>query len=116
MNLRFTSIALTVALAVVAARAEDKPVSYYNDLVPILKRSCTGCHNPNKTKGQLDLTTYELFKKGGKNGASFVATDPKQGTLIANISGDEPDMPADGEPLSKADVAMFERWIKEGAK
>src|SRR5688500_5128094 len=107
MNLRLTSIALILAFTL-SARGEDKPVSYYHDLVPILKRSCTGCHNPNKTKGELDLTTYELLKKGGKHGAGFIATDPKQGTLMENITGEEPDMPKDGEPLTKAEVAMFE--------
>jgi WD40 repeat protein len=34
---------------------------------------------------------------------------------MANISGDEPDMPAEGDPLTKTEVALFERWIKEGA-
>jgi len=116
MKDRFTffGIALVVAFSL-AARAQDKPVSYYHDLVPILKRSCTGCHNPNKTKGDLDITTYEAFKKGGKHGPGFVAGNPKEGTLMENIIGDEPDMPKEGDPLTKAEVAMFERWIKESA-
>src|SRR5882762_1640797 len=38
--------------------ADQKPVSYYQDLVPIFKRSCTGCHHPGKLKAELDLTTY----------------------------------------------------------
>ncbi len=97
-------------------RAEDKPVSYYHDLVPILKRSCTGCHNPSKAKGELDITTYEGLKKGGKHGESFSTANPKTGTLLENISGDEPDMPKEGDPLTKVEVAMFERWIIQGAK
>jgi WD40 repeat protein len=98
------------------ASAADKPVSYYNDVVPIFKRSCTGCHHPGKLKGQLDMTSYEVLKKGGKHGPGFVAGKPKESILLDEISGDEPSMPKEGDPLSQADVAMVERWIVEGAK
>ncbi|MDQ6631873.1 MAG: hypothetical protein M3Y82_08960, partial [Verrucomicrobiota bacterium] len=89
---------------------------YYHEVIPIFKRSCTGCHNPGKLKGELDLTTYETFKKGGKHGAGFVPTKPKESITIENISGDEPDMPKEGDPLSKSEVALLERWITEGGK
>jgi WD40 repeat protein len=98
------------------ASAADKPVSYHNDIVPLFKRSCTGCHHPGKLKGQLDMTSYELLKKGGKHGAGFVAGKPKESILLDEISGDEPSMPKEGDPLSKVEVAMIERWIVEGAK
>src|SRR5688572_30001022 len=87
---------LVCALRSVAA---DKPVSYYNDIVPVLKRSCTGCHHPGKLKGQVDLTTYEAFKKGGKHGAGFIVGKPKESIVVDEISGDEPSMPAEGDPL-----------------
>src|SRR5204862_5658675 len=32
------------------------------------------------------------------------------------ISGEEPNMPKEGDPLLKEEVALFERWIREGAK
>src|SRR5258706_11162897 len=47
-----------------SVRAEDKAVSFYSDVMPVFKRSCTGCHHPGKLKGQLDLTTYEAAIKG----------------------------------------------------
>src|SRR6476646_7191133 len=102
-------------LIALSLRAEDKPVSYYNDLVPIFKRSCTGCHHPGKLKGELDLTTHAGFKKGGKHGASFKGGDPESSNVIEEISGKEPSMPKEGDPLSEAEVALIARWIKEGA-
>jgi len=95
--------------------AAEKPVSYYSDIVPVFKRSCTGCHHPGKLKGQLDLTTYEAFKKGGKHGVGFVTGKPKESAIIDEISGDEPSMPKEGDPLTKVEIAMVERWIVEGA-
>ena len=96
--------------------AEDKPASYYREVVPILKRSCTGCHHPGKLKGELDLTTYDAFKKGGKHGPSFTASDPEKSRIVEEISGDEPNMPKEGDPLTKDEIALIERWIREGAK
>src|ERR1044071_9511489 len=95
---------------------DAKPVSYYHDLVPLLKRSCTGCHHPGKLKGDLDLTSYASFMKGGKHGAAFTVDKPDQSRVIEEIGGEEPNMPKEGDPLSKEEVALFERWIKEGAK
>jgi WD40 repeat protein/mono/diheme cytochrome c family protein len=99
-----------------AASAADKPVSYYKDIVPVFKRSCNGCHHPGKLKGQLDLTTFEAFKKGGKHGPGFVAGNVKDSIVIEEISGDEPSMPKEGDPLSKAEIAMITKWIVDGAK
>jgi len=107
-------VAFTVSLPAVSAA--DKPVSYYSEIVPIFKRSCNGCHHPGKLKGQLDLTTFESFKKGGKHGPGFVAGNPKESVILDEIGGDEPSMPKEGDPLSKAEVALIERWIKEDAK
>lgn len=98
------------------ALADEKPLSFYNHVFPILKRSCNGCHYPGKLKGQLDLTTYEAFQKGGKHGVTFKPGDPKAGTLMEEISGAEPSMPKEGDPLTKDEVALIERWIREGAK
>lgn len=114
MSALFNTSILALALTAAGA-AETKPVSYYNDLVPILKRSCNGCHHPGKMKGQLDLTTHAAFKKGGKHGDGFKAGDAKASIVIEEISGKEPSMPKDGDPLTSEEVAMFERWITEGA-
>ncbi len=109
-------VILSLVCAVAVLRAEDKPVSFYNDVVPIFKRSCNGCHHPGKLKGQLDLTTYEALVKGGKHGVSFKAGDPKNSLLIEEITGEEPSMPKEGDPLTKDEVALIERWIVQGAK
>ena len=103
-------------LCVCTVRADEKPVSYYRDIVPIFKRSCTGCHHPGKLKGQLDLTTYEGFKKGGKHGPGFIAANSKESIVVDEISGEEPSMPKEGDPLSQAETTLIARWIAEGAR
>ncbi len=98
------------------ASAQDKPVSYTKDIVPIIKASCEKCHNPKKAKGKLDMTTYALFKKGGKEGQPWVDGDPDKSMIIKMVSGKEPEMPEEGDPLKPEQIALLSRWIKEGAK
>src|SRR4051812_10756918 len=107
---------VSMAVMAFAADAAESKVSYYHEVVPLLKRSCTGCHHPGKLKGELDLTTYAGFAKGGKHGVVFKSGDAKGSNVIEEISGKEPSMPKEGDPLSAAEVALIERWIGEGAK
>ena len=96
--------------------AQDKPVSYKTDILPIFQKSCNECHNVKKKKGKLDMSTYADLLKGGKKGKPWKDGDPDKSLLIEMIKGDKPEMPEDGDPLKPAQVALIARWIKEGAK
>ncbi len=121
--LRLGAFALKISIAFLPlsavtlfAAVSTKPVSYYKDIVPVFKRSCTGCHHPGKLKGELDLTTYAGFLKGGKHGPGFKAGSLTNSLVVEEISGSEPTMPKEGDPLGKAEIAMIERWIMQGAR
>src|SRR6266404_1929199 len=86
---------------------EPKPVSYFHDLRPIFKRSCTGCHHPGKLKGELDLTSFGAFQKGGKHGPGFKPGEPSASRVLEEVSGNEPSMPKEGDPLSKGEVELI---------
>jgi hypothetical protein len=43
---------LTLVTLTTPTLAQDTPVSWFKDITPLFKRSCNGCHNPNKTKGE----------------------------------------------------------------
>lgn len=121
---RFT-IRLTVYLLCLVAWAPfvtadnhgaEAPVSYHSQIVPILKRSCQGCHHPGDPNGGLIVTTYTDLKQGGMAGdATIVPGKPDDSLIIELISGDEPAMPQNMEPLSAEEVELFRRWILEGA-
>jgi WD40 repeat protein len=114
-SIGFAFLASVISAAAVPAVAQDKPVSFHNDVRPIFNAACNACHKPEKVKGDLDMTTHAALLKGGKHGSTVVAGDPTKSSLIEMISGDEPEMPPDGDPLTKEQVALIERWIKEGA-
>lgn len=96
-------------------RAESKPVSFQHEIAPLLQKACWGCHRPGKEKGGIDLTGYRALLKGGKHGPGIQIGRPDQSRLFEEISGPDPSMPKEGEHLSAQDVALIERWIREGA-
>ena len=108
---------LAIGLLALPTRAADPaPVSFEKQVLPILNASCAGCHQPGKLKGGLDVTTYQGLMAGGKKGPSWKPGDPAHSFIIEQVSGEKPEMPAKGDPLTKAEVELIARWIKEGAK
>src|SRR5438067_5900274 len=58
------------------------PVSFINDVAPILKENCFACHDAKKRKGKFDMTTYENFRKGGDHDDPVAAGKPEESHLI----------------------------------
>jgi WD40 repeat protein len=114
-RLFFCGVAALLLGTTTAVRADDKPVSFYHDIRPIFNSDCNACHKPEKLKGELDMTTVAALMKGGKHGVEIKPGEPDKSKLVEMISGDDPDMPKDGDPLTKDQVSLIERWIKEGA-
>ena len=83
---------------------------------PIFERQCVGCHRGDKPKGGLSLATDEAFRAGGESGKILVPGKPEESPLIEYVSGNEPEMPKDGEPLSATQIATLRRWIAGGAR
>jgi mono/diheme cytochrome c family protein len=91
-------------------------VSYVKDIRPILVSNCNACHKPEKLKGELDMTSVAALLKGGKHKEDLVPGQPTKSKLIEMISGDDPDMPKDGDPLKADQIALITKWIEQGAK
>jgi WD40 repeat protein len=93
------------------------PVSFYQQIRPILARNCQGCHQASGEQSGLDLTTYKDFQAGGRKGAAFVPGSPERSVLVAYLTGEsKPQMPFGGKPLPEEDLSLIKRWIAEGAK
>lgn len=117
--MRFAKLALIVLAAVpfrAAAAESDVPVSFQKDLRPLLNANCNACHKPEKSKADLDMTTYAALMKGRKGGAVVTPGEPAKSKLLTLCLGDEPEMPPEGDPLGEVQTALIERWIKQGAK
>ncbi len=92
----------------------------YSDIIhPILDAKCTSCHNPNKSKGDLILTTEESIVAGGESGAVFVSGDAADSELYRRIvlpKDHDDHMPPSGrKPLSDDHIKLIGWWIDNGA-
>lgn len=116
------SLFLTGSAGFNRAQAKDEapattgPVSFYRQVRPILQRNCAGCHQPAKAGGKLNLASYATLKAGGEGGPGFEPGKPDDSLLVDVISGDKPRMPLKAPPLTKDQVTLIARWVKEGAK
>ncbi len=94
-----------------AAFAQTK-VTYADQISPIFRNACTNCHNPDKKKAGLDLTTYQATMAGGENGP-VIKPGNADGSLIYKVckpDGD-PKMPPKGDSLSEGEMAQLKAWI-----
>jgi Planctomycete cytochrome C/WD domain, G-beta repeat len=105
--------------APVAAQAPAKPVSFINDIAPILKENCFGCHGAKNPKGKLDMTRMDRFRAGGTKEDPIVEMKPEESYLVdVLVAKDKKRMPPleSGDALPKDKIDLISRWIKEGAK
>src|SRR5438094_2586835 len=113
MRLLVSLLTLLTLIFIAPLRADDKPVSYYKQIRPIFVSNCNACHKPEKLKGELDMTSITALLKGGKHGPGLLAGNPAKSRLIEMITGDDPEMPKDGDPLPPAQVSLITRWIQQ---
>jgi mono/diheme cytochrome c family protein len=122
------ALALAVAggVAVVGTTSEEAcaastKTSFAEDVLPIFRGRCFGCHTPGGEGAQrsgLDLTTYEGVMKGTKHGPMVIARDPDSSNLmwlLDHRGKAETRMPHSGKKLSTCDRDAIRSWIREGA-
>jgi hypothetical protein len=110
------SLVLAAGLLSTAAWAQDNEKLTYDDHIrPLLENKCFSCHNPDKKKGGLELTSYSGLMSGGSGGAVVDAGNP-QGSRLWTCSAkkEEPFMPPEGAPLDAKDLALLSKWIAGG--
>lgn len=97
---------------------EDTPV-FEAAIQPILKAKCFQCHNEQKTKGELLMTTLTGLLKGGKNGPIWVAGDALKSHFLqrANLPlEDKKHMPPKGKTqLTPQEIGLLTAWVQSGA-
>ncbi len=107
---------LAAGLVATASHAQENEKLTYDDHIrPLLENKCFSCHNPDKKKGGLELTSYAGLMNGGSGGAVVDAGNP-QGSRLWTCSAkkEEPFMPPEGAPLDAKDLTLLSKWIAGG--
>jgi len=96
----------------------ETPVSFRKDVAPLLQRRCAACHCEESAKGGYRLDTFRRMSKAGDSDlAPLVAGKTRDSELYQRlIESDANDrMPQKADALPAPEIALIERWIKEGA-
>lgn len=97
----------------------DSSAIYAALVEPIFATKCYSCHNENKAKGELVMTSVEALLKGGKNGPLWVAGDPLNSHIVDRMNlpiEDKKHMPPRGKAqLTDREKEIVESWIAQGA-
>src|ERR1022692_2448561 len=113
-RLHFPARLSAILLFAITATAEDK-VTYQDNVLPIIQANCAKCHNEDKKKADLDLTSYQGALKGSGSGAVFVSGNPDASKLWKSITQtEEPFMPQNQPPIPNKDLDIIKRWIQGG--
>ncbi|MDB6134885.1 MAG: repeat-containing protein [Verrucomicrobiales bacterium] len=101
-------------LASTSAGAQEK-ITFQDHIRPIFENRCLNCHNPDKKKGDLDLSTFGGVMTGGSGGASVEPGDSAASTLWQVVSHiKEPLMPPKGGKIPDAEIELIAKWIQGG--
>ncbi len=115
-------VAAAVLLAVLCAcsgQPEGPRVDFNRDIRPLLTKNCTGCHGGVRKQGGISFVfREEAFAKGASGRNAIVPGNIRASELIARLESDDPEfrMPHHAPPLQAEEIALFRRWIAQGAQ
>jgi len=102
--------------AVDNSSARLKPGDSTVQAMSVLRANCLNCHNDEKKKGGLRLTSRENALKGSDNGPVLVPRKSDKSLLTKVLLADaDPHMPPKKQ-LSEKAIATLRQWIDAGAK
>ena len=91
-------------------------IDFEQQIRPILREHCVGCHGPSKQKNGLRLDSKTLAFKGGDGGAVIVPSKSAASEVFLRVTHAEAGkrMPP-GKPLAAGQIALLKKWIDAGA-
>ncbi|MGI9138091.1 MAG: c-type cytochrome domain-containing protein, partial [Sediminibacterium sp.] len=117
-----TEIKKVLSIDSISAMSPDQQAqinTFDGFIYPLLDAKCIQCHNSEKKKGNLQLTSIDLLLKGGKKGPAVVAYNSKESLMIQRMlldPSDDKHMPPKGKPqLNSKEINLFYWWVQHGA-
>lgn len=112
--------ALFIGTLIVSATAnaqEKKPpkITYEQHVKPILRAKCFTCHNSDKKRADLDLSSYGTLMEGGASGKVIKPGESSQSYLYKLVThAEEPFMPPRSPKLPNEMLETIRKWIDGG--
>ena len=106
----------------IAAVRRSQPVSFQEEILPILRKNCLACHHAGQSNGALVLESPAAMFEGGDSGAAVIAGESAASLLLSLAAHeDDPAMPPPGnkvaaQALTPQQLGLLKLWIDQGAK
>ncbi|MCC5930213.1 MAG: DUF1553 domain-containing protein [Cyclobacteriaceae bacterium] len=116
--LLFAGLFLFFAVLVYQINLEQK-VDYNAEVKPLLNKYCISCHGGVKQSGGFSLLFQEeAFAPTQSGVAAIIPGHPEKSEMIKRLHSNDPEerMPYKENPLSKEEIDILTRWIKQGAE
>lgn len=99
-----------------SAEAQQQPVDFSHEVVPVLRKHCSKCHAGESKKGGFTFNTRAELISGSENGAVLEVGKSNDSRLIevllSEVDGER--MPPEGPRLAKEEIDLLKRWIDGG--
>jgi len=93
------------------------PVSFNQQVRPLLAEHCLHCHGPDASQRKGDL---RLDVGAAARSSAIVAGNPQASPLMERLLSQDPDQimppPEEGDRLPQEAIELFARWIEQGAE
>lgn len=110
---------LVVTVLILTFSTSHKSVDFTTEVKPVLNKNCITCHGGVRQKGGFSLLFHDQALGKTKSGQyAIIPGDPDHSEMIRRLTLNDPEdrMPYKHESLSKRDIDILRRWIKEGAR
>ncbi|MEP6846077.1 MAG: DUF1549 domain-containing protein, partial [Panacibacter sp.] len=111
-----TVVAITGSVWLI--KTGNATVDFTTQVKPIINKNCITCHGGVKQKGGFSLLFRDEALAKTKDGKfAIVPGAPEHSEMIRRVNLTDPEdrMPYKHDPLSKEDIDILTKWIKEGA-
>ena len=90
--------------------------TYQEDMRPLFKENCFKCHNADKKKGDVDLSSFAAIMAGGSSGEIVEVGSPDSSLLYLVVTHEEdPTMPPKKSRMADDKLKLIKDWIAQGA-
>jgi len=119
---RGAGLAAVAGLAMTGAAVAEEPISFKDDVIPVMQVRCMECHQPGAdgyAQSGLDLTSYAGVIKGTQFGPVVVPGDAMMSNFMVVVDGRASEairMPHERKKLTKCEIDILRRWINAGAR
>lgn len=117
-NLWITGVISLTALFLSGGCQRTPPVSFNQQVRPILNERCVNCHGGIRRQGDLSLLFRQEALAAAESGErAIVPFEPASSELIRRVAHTDPArrMPKEDAPLTPDEIQTLKTWIEQGA-